>query len=227
MQGFAVNNTWDGQRMGCACIRWTRSPAHPAHNPNCAGLAGTAGSLSNPWAYGPIFGIEKPVYWFNVSYINILRHILVMAPFCLAPPALAAEDVLCATARKLEAFVAESTAYAPFVTCPDIGLSLPVVGAAVRSQAGAYLPATGRIELAPDLDLTSPLGQSYLLHELVHAAQYRHGIDRRVACVGVLEAEAYAVQAAFLLRAGLSRDASSMQIVAAQIGHCGADSYGG
>jgi hypothetical protein len=159
--------------------------------------------------------------------MNVLRNLLLTAPLFLALPVYAAEDALCATARTLDAFVAEATAYAPFETCPDIGFSLPSVGEAVRSQAGAYLPDTGRIELAPDLDLASPLGQSYLVHELVHAAQYRHGIDRRAACVGVLEAEAYAVQAAFLMRAGLPRDAASMQIVAAQIGHCGADSYGG
>lgn len=144
-----------------------------------------------------------------------------------AGPALAGDEALCPLARTLEAFMVETTAYSASAGCPVIGFSLPTEGVAVRSQAGAYLPDSGRIELAPDLDLATPLGQSFLLHELVHAAQYRHGIDRRVACVGQLEAEAYAVQAAFLRAAGLPRDAATMQIVAAQIGHCGrAEPYG-
>lgn len=158
--------------------------------------------------------------------MNVLRQFTFSAALA-ASPALAADDPLCALARSLESFVTETTAYGPSGHCPAIGFALPEGGDVVRSQAGAYVPATGRIELAPDLDLAAPLGQSFLLHELVHAAQYRHGMDRRAACVGQLEAEAYAVQAAFLMQMGRPRDAAMIQIVSAQIGHCGGPDSGG
>jgi hypothetical protein len=160
--------------------------------------------------------------------MNVLRQMIFFAGLFAAPPALATEGSLCVLARSLETFMTETTSYGPSEACPTIGFALPAGGEVVRSQVGAYVPATGRIELAPDLDLASPLGQSFLLHELVHAAQYRHGMDHRAACVGQLEAEAYAVQAAFLFRRGLTRDAAMIQIVSAQIGHCGgSETYGG
>ncbi|MFN3280093.1 MAG: hypothetical protein ACK40I_00235 [Tabrizicola sp.] len=114
-----------------------------------------------------------------------------------------------------------SPAYAP-VPCPEIGVSALEGAAGLRSQAGAYFPETGRIELAPDLDLNTAYGQSFLLHERVHAAQVAAGADRTAPCPAALEAEAYWVQADFLHRAGLGRDALLPRMPGDQLGRCGA-----
>ncbi len=143
---------------------------------------------------------------------------------CMIPDPARADD-LCALAQDLEARIAERLGYAPGTECRMIGMALPETGAVQRSQAGAYHPATGRIDLAPDLDLTGAYGQSFLLHELVHAAQYRAGRDRAVACPAALEAEAYGEQADFLLEAGLSREAVLTRALGAQLGSCAASQY--
>lgn len=129
---------------------------------------------------------------------------------------------ICGLVADLNAFIAAKTEYAP-PPCPEIGFSLPLPTDAARSQAGAYLPETGQIELAPDLDLTSAYGQSYLLHELVHAAQYAGGRQHKVACIGALEAEAYAVQAQFLRAHDLGREATLITLLGAQLGQCSAE----
>lgn len=103
-------------------------------------------------------------------------------------------DALCPLVAELNRTLVASTDYAA-VPCPEIGFSLLGSNAGLRSQAGAYFPDTGRIELAPDLDLTTAYGQSFLLHELIHAAQFGAGADRRARCPAALEAEAYQVQA--------------------------------
>jgi hypothetical protein len=143
------------------------------------------------------------------------------ALFCLALPAtqLCAAD-LCPLVTDLNTMVAEVTGYTP-PPCPVIGFAeLPEFGG-VRSQAGAYFPDTKRIELAPDLDLSTIFGQSYLLHELVHAAQYANGADKTALCPAALEAEAYGVQAAFLRRHGLGEQALTVQLIGMQLGSCG------
>jgi hypothetical protein len=128
---------------------------------------------------------------------------------------------LCPLAEALNKVVASETAYA-LPPCPRIGFStLPEGGTAVHSQAGAFLPESGRIELAPDLDLTSAYGQSYLLHELVHAAQYANGAQTRAPCPAALEAEAYGVQAHFLREHGLGQEALVVSLLADQLGNCG------
>lgn len=137
----------------------------------------------------------------------------------LALPSHAAD--LCPLAEALNKIVLAETGY-PTPPCPMIGFStLPEGDTAVRSQAGAFLPESGRIELAPDLDLGSAYGQSYLLHELVHAAQYANGAQTRAPCPAALEAEAYTVQAHFLRERGLGQDALLISLLADQLGSCG------
>ncbi len=149
---------------------------------------------------------------------------LILTLVLLAPaPAMAGD--MCALAMDMEARIAERLGYAPGAVCPEITFALPVAGAMQRSQAGAYDPMTGRINLAPDLDLRTAYGQSFLLHELVHAAQYRAGRDRAVPCPAALEAEAYREQADFLLEAGLSREAVLTRALGAQLGGCAAPEY--
>ncbi len=129
------------------------------------------------------------------------------------------EPELCKLVADLNAVIAQNTRYTPPL-CPHIGfVALPAAGT-LRSQAGAYHPETGAIELAPDLDLADAFGQSYLLHELVHAAQYANGAHLAARCPAALEAEAYALQADFLRARNLGREAVLMRLLATQLGSC-------
>jgi hypothetical protein len=132
-------------------------------------------------------------------------------------PALAAAPDPCALALRLDARVVAATGDPPAAGCPAFGAGLPAA-AGLRSQAGAFDPATGLIHLAPDIDLATPWGQSVLLHELVHAAQARGG--RLAACEGALEAEAYRLQADFLRGEGADREARMVTALAALLGTC-------
>jgi hypothetical protein len=136
------------------------------------------------------------------------------------PAALAADPHLCALAADLEAAVSEATGYPPDGACPVIRFGALAGHSGSRSQAGAYDPASGVIELAPDLDLTGAYGQSFLLHELVHAAQYRAGRDGQVPCLAALETEAYRVQADFLAANGLRREAVLTRLLSQYMGTC-------
>ncbi len=138
---------------------------------------------------------------------------------CLAAPAKAAP---CEGMADLLAFIADETGYAIPLTCPGVSLSPDLSAAlALRSQVGAFVPETGAILLAPDLDTDSALGRSYLLHELVHAAQFRAGRQEEVACEAELEAEAYRVQTAWLRRQGEFREAMLLDWAAEALGRCG------
>jgi hypothetical protein len=148
-------------------------------------------------------------------------HPLAPALFCLAlgSPALAAP---CTGLEDLLQFINDQAGYALPSDCPSITPSALLAAApALRSQAGAYVPATGEILLAPDLDSGTVLGRSYLLHELAHAAQFRAGVQTRVTCEGALEAEAYQIQTLWLRRHGEAREALLIDWVAAALGHCG------
>jgi hypothetical protein len=68
--------------------------------------------------------------------------------------------------------------------------------------AAAYVPATREILLADDLDPSTPLARSYLVHELVHAQQFTSRAHEHVRCPGVLEADAYGTQALYLSTPG-------------------------
>jgi hypothetical protein len=138
-----------------------------------------------------------------------------MALILLASP-VAAEDGLCALALDLDARIVAVTGDPPATTCPVIGRTLPAGG--LRSQAGAFDPATERIEIAPDIDLSTTWGQGFLLHELVHFAQARGG--RLTDCEGVLEAEAYRLQADFLREKGAVQDARTITALSAILGGC-------
>jgi hypothetical protein len=131
-------------------------------------------------------------------------------------------DALCPLVAELNHILVASTGYTP-VPCPEIGFSVLGDKAGLRSQAGAYFTETGRIELAPDLDLTTAYGQSFLLHEMVHAAHFAAGEDQRAPCPAALEAEAYRVQVQFLQVSGLTRDALLTRMLGDQLGTCGAD----
>ena len=131
---------------------------------------------------------------------------------------------LCPLIADLNRRIAIQTGYAP-PPCPRVSFSDRLADGGLRSQAGAYFPDTGDIALAPDLDLTTAYGQSYLLHELVHAAQYASGAQTRAACPAALEAEAYRLQADFLREANLPRDAIMLTLLGLHLGGCSPTEY--
>lgn len=151
--------------------------------------------------------------------MKLLCAALLCTPIPFGTPTQAAD--LCPLVAHLNRNLTDATGYAA-IPCPEIGFSALSAGAELRSQAGAYFPDTGRIELAPDLDLDSAYGQSFLLHEMVHAAQFAEGADLDARCPAALEAEAYRVQAQFLHHAGLTRDAMLTGFLGDQLGRCGA-----
>lgn len=142
---------------------------------------------------------------------------------CLAllPAATARAADLCPLVTVLNQALVDGTDYRA-VPCPEIGFSALDGQPGMRSQAGAYFPDSGRIELAPDLDLSTAYGQSFLLHEMVHAAQFGERANETAPCPAALEAEAYRVQAQFLQEAGLTRDALLTRMLGEQLGACGA-----
>ncbi len=77
----------------------------------------------------------------------------------------------------------------------------------------AYLAANAEILLSPDVVLATPLGRSYLVHELVHAHQFDGGAPARAPCVGWLEGEAYRVQASYLRTHDLAEDAFAFELL--------------
>ena len=157
------------------------------------------------------------------AIIHLMKHAVVAMVFCLGPasPLLAAT---CNDVADLLTFIAAESDYPLPQDCPQIVRSQTLESApALRSQVGAYVPATGRILLASDLDTDSLLGRSYLLHELVHAAQYRAGVETRVRCEAELEREAYQLQTIWLRKQGEFREAMLLDWAAQSLGRCAGD----
>jgi hypothetical protein len=132
------------------------------------------------------------------------------------------------------AFVAEETG----VPAPDVCVSsvppkelkvLVLPAALSRAQdetvAAVYVPATREILLADDLDLSTPLGRSCLVHELVHAQQFASRAHERASCPGVLEADAYGTQALYLRTRGLREEAFLLQVLGMFQSACGYSDY--
>jgi hypothetical protein len=137
------------------------------------------------------------------------------------------EGVWIAEAR---AFVAEERGIPAPDTCvrlagkePLDGLVFPVARDETHGEAVAavYVPATREILLADDLDPSTPLALSYLVHELVHAQQFAEHAQERVSCPGVLEADAYGTQALYLRTMGLRDEAFLLQILGMFQSACG------
>ena len=71
--------------------------------------------------------------------------------------------------------------------------------------AALYIRSTGEIFVDAEINFRDPVDLGYFVHELVHSRQME--ASESAVCVGVLEAEAYAIQAAFLRDQGLPREA--------------------
>lgn len=139
----------------------------------------------------------------------------------------------CAGLADLLTFISEETDYPPMQNCPEIVAVTPAdIGTALRMQntsgdsdaLAVFLPDDFRILLGPDIDPATPLGRSYLLHELVHADQFLNNAQVDAPCRGWLEGEAYRIQAAYLKAHHLSKEAFDVELIGLLQSAC-ADSY--
>ena len=138
----------------------------------------------------------------------------------------AARADTCGGMAELIDFVAAETGHRPLAHCPPVKTTsqaelkslFATASAHGEEPMAAYLPGNGNILLSSEIDLTTALGQSYLVHELVHASQAaRH---QHVSCLGSLEAEAYWVQASYLRRHGQHEAAKSYALLSVMFSVC-------
>ena len=158
----------------------------------------------------------------SVLFIAMLGLPLSVAQMELASGGTYGNETDCASVAELAAFVAEETGYPPLRNCPRVnvidGAALKAILALKASAHGeeplaAYLAANAEILVTPDVVLTTPLGRSYLVHELVHAHQFDSGMPARVPCIGWLEGEAYRVQASYLRMQDSTADAFAFELL--------------
>ena len=114
-------------------------------------------------------------------------------------------------------FVAEETDYPLLETCPIVRISsVPELRSEFTKASAyswdplaAYLTTSGEILINNEIDIASLFGRSVLLHEIVHAAQFSSGDISPESCTGLLESEAYRVQASYLEKHDLAKEASN------------------
>jgi len=130
----------------------------------------------------------------------------------------------------LSEFVSQETGFPPLLYQPEIASTsastLNVLLVPSQAHEGdhplaAYMPQSHRILVERHLDLKSPYGRSYLVHELVHASQYTSGTAKRAPCRGWLEGEAYRVQARYLESKGESETARKLLFMGLLQSACG------
>ena len=85
---------------------------------------------------------------------------------------------------------------------------------------GSGLDSSGEVLIDQKLDLSNAVDLSFLVHEYVHLHQTENGPLEDVECLGLLEAEAYALQAAFLRTRGFPREALMFDLVGQLQGGC-------
>ena len=71
---------------------------------------------------------------------------------------------------------------------------------------GLYNFKNETVYLLNEINLSTIRGRAVLVHELVHYAQYREGVNNRVRCVNELETLAYTLEEKFLAQHGLQAD---------------------
>ena len=99
----------------------------------------------------------------------------------------------------------------------------PFYGSAHPDAAALFLPARAEILLADDLDPGEPTDRSNLVHELIHAQQFARGAADGSKCIGLLEGEAYSIQARYLRRHGLGQEAFLFQMIGMLQSACAID----
>lgn len=134
----------------------------------------------------------------------------------------------CGPEVDLVVFVAEETGYPPLRNCPrvmvtkDMVLRSFVAKVALHGEEplAAFLPASGEILLSRDVDLSTILGRSYMVHEIVHAFQFENRVMAPSSCLGLLESEAYQVQANYLRKNNLIEDATAFELISMMQSSC-------
>ena len=141
-----------------------------------------------------------------MSLVKIIFTVLALF-VCAAPAAALADTTISDEAlQPLAAWVGQATGVEmivlPTAVVSDRKLEkmLHIEDAQHAGAAGAYLP--GRIAISSQVwDPTSLTAQSYLVHELVHHAQFLSGHD--YPCHAAKEREAYTLQNRWLTEHGL------------------------
>lgn len=146
------------------------------------------------------------------------------------PASAESRDVVdgCRLEVALIAFVAEETGYPPLRNCPRVRvtegsvLKSYISKALVQSEKpiAAFLPASSEILLSHDVDLNTMLGRSYMVHEIVHAFQFENLVTAPSSCPGLLEGEAYRVQANYLRQNSLIEGASAFELTSMMQSAC-------
>ena len=134
----------------------------------------------------------------------------------------------CAGFEEVIEFVADVTGYPPLRSCPKVSVTPDAVLRSIFAKASAhgvepmaaFIPASAEILLSPNVDFTKLIGRSYLVHELVHASQLENGVKAPATCLGLLESEAYWVQATYLRKYGLNEDALAFELVSIMRSAC-------
>ncbi|MGR3344571.1 MAG: hypothetical protein ACU0DI_15355 [Paracoccaceae bacterium] len=134
----------------------------------------------------------------------------------------------CTEIEELIDFVAGETGYPPLRSCPKVSVTPDAVLRSIFAKASAhgvepmaaFIPASAEILLSPNVDVTKLIGRSYLVHELVHASQFNNRVKAPSTCPGLLESEAYLVQATYLRKYGLNEDALAFGLVSVMKSAC-------
>jgi hypothetical protein len=135
----------------------------------------------------------------------------------------------CAIDTTLTNFVAQETDYPTLGKCPRVrvitetALKAIFINASAHSElpTAAFLPATSEILLSPDIDTKSIIGRSYIVHEIVHASQFANNVSASTSCPGLLESEAYRVQASYLKKHGSADEAFTFVLISMLQRACG------
>lgn len=139
----------------------------------------------------------------------------------------------CAVVEDLILFVAKENGYPPLRICPRISVTTDAVLSSMFEKASihgeeplaAFLHTRSEILLSPDVDITTPIGRSYLVHEIVHAYQFANQLSANASCLGLLELEAYRAQARYLRTHDLEKEALQFELTGMMQGSC-ASFYG-
>lgn len=144
---------------------------------------------------------------------------------------MAAED--CASLADLVVFVAEETGYTQLPNCLRVSVTTDAVlmSTFVKASAhgeeplAAFVRSNAEILLSPKIDISTRLGLSYLVHEIVHVFQFDNKKMASSPCLGLLESEAYRIQAGYLRKFHLPKKALEFELVGLMKSACSSPYY--
>lgn len=151
-----------------------------------------------------------------------------LAIFLVAIHQTTARSEGCASPPELIEFVSEETGHQRLLNCPRVKVTTNAILNSMFAEASAhgeeplaaFLPYSGQILLSPDINLSTVLGRSYMVHELVHASQAINQQSSTASCPGLLEEQAYRVQASYLRRHNLIETARGFELMGMMLSAC-------